>query len=247
MSINILLRSTLAAKSAFGALRDPTRQDLVAAVNEIVLAQSTLNRLHRLMLSSTDGRKLLRNQPRITSKTLSKYTQSNVHKNTLGFQYALFMLEEELSADSRTPVKHIVGHPELGYVMQRYRDVHDILHVLLGIPTTFAGEVVVKWFEWMHYGLEGAAMAALTGPIRTLSGTKFQDPPSAGAYARHPDSMSIKEQKADSEWMWNEGIPWALQSGQLKQSLLCVPFEQEDWLSKDLHQVRQELGITPCK
>lgn len=33
-----------------------------------------------------------------------------------------------------------VDHEELAYVMQRYREVHDLLHTLLGMPTNMLGE-----------------------------------------------------------------------------------------------------------
>lgn len=33
-----------------------------------------------------------------------------------------------------------VDDEELAYVMQRYREVHDLLHTLLGMPTNMLGE-----------------------------------------------------------------------------------------------------------
>lgn len=87
-----------------------------------------------------------------------------------------------------------VDDEELAYVMQRYREVHDLLHTLLGMPTNmlgtslryftltfsppptltmtklsfflFAGEVAVKWFEAAQTGLPMCALGAVLGPLR---------------------------------------------------------------------------------
>ena len=37
--------------------------------------------------------------------------------------------------------------PELAYVMLRYRQTHDLTHLLLAQPTSLVGEVLVKWVE----------------------------------------------------------------------------------------------------
>lgn len=44
-----------------------------------------------------------------------------------------------MTPDSRAHVK-FVDNEELSYVMQRYREVHDLLHTLLGMPTNMLGE-----------------------------------------------------------------------------------------------------------
>lgn len=44
-----------------------------------------------------------------------------------------------VTPDSRADVK-FVDNEELAYVMQRYREVHDLLHTLLGLPTNMLGE-----------------------------------------------------------------------------------------------------------
>lgn len=48
---------------------------------------------------------------------------------------------QHVTPDSRADVK-FVDDEELAYVMQRYREVHDLLHTLLGMPTNMLGESV---------------------------------------------------------------------------------------------------------
>ena len=70
-----------------------------------------------------------------------------------------------MSPDSRAPVQ-FVDDVDLAYVMLRYRQVHDLLHSLLGMPTSMLGEVVVKWFEAVQTGLPMCISAAMLGPFR---------------------------------------------------------------------------------
>lgn len=48
--------------------------------------------------------------------------------------------------------------------------VHDFWHVLAGVPTSVLGELALKWFEMVHTGLPGSAVASLFGPLRLSSG-----------------------------------------------------------------------------
>ena len=50
--------------------------------------------------------------------------------------------------------------------MRRYREVHDLYHTLLGMPTSMLGEVVVKWVEGLQTGLPMCVLGALGGPVR---------------------------------------------------------------------------------
>ena len=46
---------------------------------------------------------------------------------------------QRVSPDTRAPTR-FVDDEELAYVNQRYREVHDMLHTLLGMPTNILGE-----------------------------------------------------------------------------------------------------------
>lgn len=62
------------------------------------------------------------------------------------------------SPDERHYVK-FVDDQDLAYVMLRYREIHDLVHTLLGQPTDMLGEVVVKWVE----GIQTLLPMCLTG------------------------------------------------------------------------------------
>ena len=77
------------------------------------------------------------------------------------------MFKHQFSSDER-PVCKYVQDLELAYVMQRYREVHDSLHVLLGYDVTVSEELAVKWYEMSVLGLPSAALASFFGPLNLL-------------------------------------------------------------------------------
>lgn len=70
-----------------------------------------------------------------------------------------------MTPDSRLAVQ-FVDDPELAYVAQRYREVHDLIHTLLEMPTHMLGEVTVKWVEAIHTKMPMCSTGALFGAVR---------------------------------------------------------------------------------
>lgn len=50
--------------------------------------------------------------------------------------------------------------------MTRYRETHDLVHTVLGMPTNMLGEVSVKWIEAINTGLPMCYGGAVFGAIR---------------------------------------------------------------------------------
>ncbi len=48
------------------------------------------------------------------------------------------LIQQNVSPDTRLPVR-FVDDADLAYVMQRYRETHDLVHTLLGCPTNMLG------------------------------------------------------------------------------------------------------------
>lgn len=55
-------------------------------------------------------------------------------------KYISFFFLQKVTPDTRADVKFI-DDEELAYVMQRYREVHDLVHTILGMPTNMLGEL----------------------------------------------------------------------------------------------------------
>lgn len=103
-------------------------------------------------------------------------------------------------------------------MLQRYREVHDLWHVLFGVTrVTVAHEVGLKWVEALQTGLPVAVLSALVGPLRL-----------PWSQQRH---------------LAAHVLPWALRNARSNADLMSVYYEHH--FQKPLVDVRTMLGIEP--
>ena len=169
------------------------------------------------MEQTEEGREVLRLQPVMNEDSLNFTALATYPDNSLGKEYHSFMSKHGYSPNDRTPVR-FEDDPSLAYVLQRYREVHDFWHVLLGLPPTVLGEVAQKWFELLQTGLPVCALSSLLGPLRLPA--------------------------RDVHLLLTEGVPWAVRChGSVKVSLISLFYERR--LDQDIGQLRSELGLLP--
>lgn len=207
-------KGLLAVSSAVTSLIDPYRGDMVAALGETT-SYKVLRKLQLSMLNDPVGRQILEEKPIVDSETCVIKDLLLLPKNTFGYAYANFMDSNGLSSDTRSFV-HYIDNAELAYIMKRYRQIHDYVHVLLDFNVNVPDEIVVKWFEFAHFGLPMTALSAFFGPLNTST--------------------------EDKKYIANN-IPWAIQNGYNSRLMLNVYFENE--FEKDFASLKRELRINP--
>lgn len=206
-------RFGLAVGSAVASLINPRRAEMIAACGEATAQPFFIRRLRDRMLSDPTGRRILRDRPRITSKTMSLEKLRQLPENTVGRTYAAWLDCEGVTPDTRDQVKYI-DNEEDAYVMQRYRECHDFYHAVTGLPIFVEGEIGLKAFEFANTGL----------PMTALS---------LGAIVR----LKPEERKR----MFETYLPWALSNGLKAKDVICVYWEEE--LETDVEDLRNRLGI----
>jgi ubiquinone biosynthesis protein COQ4 len=192
---------------------DPYRHDLIASLGEATAKPLFISRLHRAMLNDPTGRRILRDRPRITSKSMRLEELRKLPENTVGRAYAAWLHREGVTPDTRDPVRYI-DDPEEAYVMQRYRETHDFTHAVTGLPVIIEGELAVKAFEFANTLL----------PMTGLSLVAF-----------------IRLKPVERERFWAIYFPWAVKNGLLAQEVVNVYWEEE--LETDVGVLRGRLGI----
>ncbi|XP_051492618.1 ubiquinone biosynthesis protein COQ4 homolog, mitochondrial isoform X2 [Apus apus] len=193
----------------------PASPDMVAVLGETTGCLALPN-LRDKMKNHPEGYRILQERPRIRLSTLDMDRLQGLPEGSLGREYVRFLEDNKVSPNTRMPPK-FVDDEELAYVIQRYREVHDLMHTLLGMPTNMLGEVVVKWFEAIQTGLPMCVLGAAFGPIR-LSAQKLQV-------------------------LATELVPWAIRSGRNSSCFLNIYYEQR-W-EQPLQSLREEMGIFP--
>uniref|UniRef100_A0A672IV61 Ubiquinone biosynthesis protein COQ4 homolog, mitochondrial n=1 Tax=Salarias fasciatus TaxID=181472 RepID=A0A672IV61_SALFA len=131
-------KALLAVGSGVAALQNPYRHDMVAVLGETT-GHLALTALRDRMRDDPEGYAVLTERPRIRLSTLDLTKMAALPDGSFGREYLRFLEENNVTPDSRADVR-FVDDEELAYVMQRYREVHDLLHTLLGMPTNMLGE-----------------------------------------------------------------------------------------------------------
>ncbi|KAK9392478.1 ubiquinone biosynthesis protein COQ4 mitochondrial like [Crotalus adamanteus] len=138
---SVLQKCLLTAGSAFMSLYNPYRHDMVAVLGETT-GSIALKNLWEQMKNDPEGRQVLQERPRIRLSTLDVAGLRGLPDGTFGREYIRFLDDNRVSPDTRMPARFI-DDEDLAYVIQRYREVHDLLHTLLGMPTNMLGECLL--------------------------------------------------------------------------------------------------------
>ena len=186
---------------------------MIAALGEATAQPFFIRRLKERMLADSTGRRILRDRPRITSKTMSLEKLRKLPENTVGRTYAAWLDREGVTPDTRDQVRYIDDEEE-AYVMQRYRECHDFYHAVTGLPVFVEGEVGLKAFEFANTGLPmtGLSLAAI-----------------------------LRLKPAERKRMFETYLPWAFSNGWRSKDLISVYWEEE--LETDVEELRARLGI----
>lgn len=134
-------------------------------------------------------------------------------ENSVGRAYVGWLDREGVSPDTRDSVKYI-NNEECAYVMQRYRESHDLYHALTGLPVFVEGEVALKAFEFAN------TLLPMTG-LSLIAVTRMKP--------------------AERSRFWQTYLPWALSNGLKSKDIINVYWEEE--LERDVNELRAELGI----
>jgi ubiquinone biosynthesis protein COQ4 len=170
-------------------------------------------RLRDAMLADATGRRILRDRPRMSSATLDVARLRALPRGTVGREYAAWLEREGVSPDTRDAVRYI-DDAECAYVMQRYREAHDMYHALTGLPTVREGEVALKAFEFANTLLPMTGLSVLS--VLTLK-------------------------RRERERFWYTYGPWAVRNGLLARDVINVYWEEE--METDVVALRERLGI----
>ena len=170
------------------------------------------------MAADPEGAQLLAERPRLTVAGIDWDRMRALPTDTLGYclwhhYHANGILEDVTLAAPRWP-----WDDETEYAKQRYRDTHDIRHVLVGVGISGPDEVVLQTFQW------GQLRQILSVAIVVFGGLKF-------ALFDGAARRLLRD------------LPRAWRAAKRARFLSLVRFE--DHWARPLDELRAELGIEP--
>ena len=199
-------------------LADSNRTEQIHLVEETTGKERFQKALHELF-DSDEGRALLRDKPELNSEQVDYAKLRALPEGTLGRAYVDHLDQHGLTADSQAAQTTQVEDPTLAYLVRRFRQTHDVWHVLTGLGVAGHEEVIIHAFSFGQLRLPVSALVLFFGTLKhiVLEGRKEA--------LRHA--------------LWE-----AFDHGRHAMPLLPVYWEKmwEDPLDK----VRARYGVMPC-
>ena len=113
---------------------------------------------------SADGRRMLCERSSLQSKDLDLKALESLPEGTLGHAFARYFRDNKIVPFETTlQVKN-----EVDFIGKRYRETHDVLHVLTGYATDVMGEMELQAYALGNLGIHTAVLILLVGTLGQL-------------------------------------------------------------------------------
>jgi ubiquinone biosynthesis protein COQ4 len=179
------------------------------------LDSETYAKLAESWRETTEGRRLLDERPTLQGRELDLDALARLPEGTLGYEFVQYFRRNGIEPFiSSFPVNN-----DVDYLSKRYRETHDIFHVITGYGTDVTGEMELQAFVLGNLGLRQATMIlSYTLPMQikqigfTFLGTYFDRLRAAYQRGRRSREMlSVTYEK-----LWEQPVS-------VLASLLCAP------------------------
>lgn len=107
------------------------------------------------------GRRMLSKRPSLEARELDLAAFEGLPEGTLGHEFARYYRDNEISPFETT----LELENDIDFLSKRYRETHDLLHVLTGYGTDVVGEMELQAYALGNLGLRTTAFVLLNGTI----------------------------------------------------------------------------------
>ncbi|MFY0575098.1 Coq4 family protein [Cystobacter fuscus] len=114
--------------------------------------------------SSEDGRLLLSKRPSLEARALDLAALDRLPEGTLGHGFARYFRDNKISPFETT----LEIKSDLDYIAKRYRETHDLLHLVTGYGTDVIGEIELQAYALGNLGIRTAMLIVLYGTFQQL-------------------------------------------------------------------------------
>ncbi|WNG20377.1 Coq4 family protein [Cystobacter fuscus] len=196
-----LLTRLSVARQCLNVLRhdpaNPTCGQLINICLDLNVYASLVQQLQR----SEEGRRLLSERPSLQGKELDLAALERLPPGTLGHEFARYFRDNKISPFETT----LELKNDVDFIGKRYRETHDLLHVLTGYATDVMGEMELQAYALGNLGIRTAAFILMFSTLEHL---------------KAPRSVGRSE--------YLRRVRAAYQRGRASQQFLDFPFE-EHW------------------
>jgi len=149
-----------ALKRVRGDEGNPTYGQLINACLDGNVYASLAQQLQR----GEEGRRMLSERPSLQGKELDLDALERLPEGTLGHEFARYFRDNKISPFETT----LELKNDIDYIGKRYRETHDLLHVLTGYATDVMGEMELQAYALGNLGIRTAVLILLVGTLGHL-------------------------------------------------------------------------------
>ncbi|OJH42079.1 Coq4 family protein [Cystobacter ferrugineus] len=139
---------------------NPTCGQLINICLDLNVYASLVQQLQR----SEDGRHLLSKRPSLQGKELDLAALERLPEGTLGHEFARYFRDNKIFPFETT----LELKNDIDFIGKRYRETHDLLHVLTGYATDVMGEMELQAYALGNLGIRTAAFILLFSSFEHL-------------------------------------------------------------------------------
>lgn len=159
--------SYLVARAVVRVLGDSNLTHEIHRVEEIT-GRPSYRRLLAELRDDPDGKRLLAEQPELSSELVDYDALRRMPPTTLGGAYVRHLDGNKITADYQAARTRHIDDPDMAYLMRRFRQTHDVWHALLDLGITGHEEVVIHAFSWGQMRLPVSAMVVAFGSMKHI-------------------------------------------------------------------------------
>jgi ubiquinone biosynthesis protein COQ4 len=108
---------------------------------------------------SEEGRRMLSERPSLQGEELDLSALERLPEGTLGREFARYFRDNKISPFKTT----LELKNDIDYIGKRYRETHDVLHLLTGYGTDVVGEMELQAYALGNLGIQTAKLILVFG------------------------------------------------------------------------------------
>jgi ubiquinone biosynthesis protein COQ4 len=202
------------AVRAMTVLAKVKEHGIAAPVLNVSLDAEVFSRISEELRRTEEGQVLLRTRPNLQAGALDLEALHALPEGTLGKALARYYVDNGIEPfESPYPVRN-----DVDYLAKRYREVHDVVHVITGYGTDPVGELELQAFMFANAGLRQCLMII------------------AFAALLRPDGLP-------PVWRYADKLHTAYRLGRQCKDLVGPLYE--DFWAASVEEVRQQLELAP--
>jgi ubiquinone biosynthesis protein COQ4 len=165
---SLLTRVRLGYKALLVAKDDPANPEAGARINDC-FEQEVYVKLAEMMRAHPIGKQIMEERLSLEAGDVDLEALENMPEGTLGHELAVYYRENHIAPFSTDqPLRN-----DIDYISKRYRETHDIYHLLTGYGTDVMGEMELQAFVRGNLGIRAPLMILPFGFLASRFGASI--------------------------------------------------------------------------